>query len=444
MRVSKVLRPTGICYIDIIIIKGNATLATSSQCIKQIFYRSFYCIRIHIYGMAIKINTRSKIIVITFLKICLTAIFTLLMIEGSIRAYHRINPVYFLPNKDKEANLANKFRGKPYADVYGYKLNSKGFKDKEYSLEKQSGTVRILGIGDSFVYGTVPYPDNFLTILESKLRKVDSQIEVINMGISGSDPAGYLSLLEEEGLDYNPDIVMVFFYIGNDFFMYGPDNVFETDKKKGKAQKKKRRWPIVSASYLYKTMEFASTLVRNYNSVEVLSNRYNDAGSTMDSEFYFLTLSNNADKYMVNTNGLFEMLTSDLWQREFLFAIQDITAISDLCKKKGIELIFVMIPEEMQVDQKYQSIVKQYRGYPDYSFDYSIPNKLLAIQLEPQGIHSLDMLAPFRNDFSSRKIRLFRRNDGHWNIEGNKLAAEILFEYLTHNSPALRREDKAQ
>ena len=98
----------------------------------------------------------------------------------------------------------------------------------------------------------------------------------------------------------------------------------------------------------------------------------------------------------------------------------------------------------MQVDEKYQSIVKQYRGYPDYSFDYSIPNKLLAIQLEPQGIHSLDMLDHCRNDFSSRKIRLFRMNDGHWNIEGNKLAAEILFEYLTHNSPALNYEQTIQ
>jgi hypothetical protein len=388
-------------------------------------------------------ETRKSIIkaIKTFLKVCLTVIITLLIIEAGIRVYHRFNPVFFLPTDSSEANLANKFRGKPYANVFGHKLNSKGFKDKEYPLKKKDGTVRVLGIGDSFVYGIVPYPENFLTLLETDLQGTNKQIEVINMGISGSDPAGYLSLLRNEGLEYNPDIVLVFFYIGNDFFHIGPDNPFK-DKGKTKAKPDKIIVPkAISSLYTYKTFSFVYTLAKNLNSLDIPVGKYNDKASSRNPEYYHLILSSNAEKFVVNVDGNPKILTSDLWSREFLKALSDITAISDLCRKNDIEFHLILIPEEIQVDPKYQKIVRQYRNFPAYELNYTVPNGLLASQFNGLGIQYFDLLNTFRKDFKTRGVRMFRMNDGHWNIEGNRIAAGALSRYLRANSKALGGSD---
>ena len=62
----------------------------------------------------------------------------------------------------------------------------------------------------------VPHQFNFLTPLEKELSHC-GKIEVMNMGIPWLDPEDYLSILVHEGLEFNPDLVMVCFFIGNDF-----------------------------------------------------------------------------------------------------------------------------------------------------------------------------------------------------------------------------------
>ena len=79
-----------------------------------------------------------------------------------------------------------------------------------------SVTRRIVALGDSFAMGSVPYPANYLTLLESTLAS-DGSVEVVNMGVSGTDPVDYLSMLVQEGLAFGPDLVLVNFFVGNDF-----------------------------------------------------------------------------------------------------------------------------------------------------------------------------------------------------------------------------------
>ena len=53
-------------------------------------------------------------------------------------------------------NSYSRFRGKPLADDYDFRLNSMGFKDLEPKKEKESNVYRILALGDSFVFEVVP------------------------------------------------------------------------------------------------------------------------------------------------------------------------------------------------------------------------------------------------------------------------------------------------
>ncbi|GEM_PF-732204 len=92
------------------------------------------------------------------------------------------------------------------------RTNSHGIRsDKEIPYTKAPGTVRILGLGDSFALGyEVDLEDTYLYQLEKKLQaKGARNVEVINLGVSGFGTAEELITLLNEGFKYSPDIVIL-------------------------------------------------------------------------------------------------------------------------------------------------------------------------------------------------------------------------------------------
>ena len=144
--------------------------------------------------------------------VLIIVLITVALGELSLRIYNSVDP---LPIFYSESY--NRFRGKPFAPDWNFHLNSRGFKDVEFSTRKAAGTIRILGIGDSFAFGIVPYEYNYLTLVEQDLKQSGHNVELINMGIPGIGPREYLSLLVNEGFALEPDRVLLSFFIGNDF-----------------------------------------------------------------------------------------------------------------------------------------------------------------------------------------------------------------------------------
>src|SRR5215831_17849924 len=132
--------------------------------------------------------------------------------ELGLRIYNYVDALPIFYNESY-----NRWRGKPFAPNGSFHLNSKGFNDVEFSAKKVAGTTRILGIGDSFAFGIVPYEYNYLTLIEKNLKQSGHDVEVINMGIPSIGPREYLSLLVNEGFALEPDRVVLSFFIGNDF-----------------------------------------------------------------------------------------------------------------------------------------------------------------------------------------------------------------------------------
>ena len=72
-----------------------------------------------------------------------------------------------------------------------YQINSIGLRDNEFSLTKKPGTLRILVLSDSFVFGEgVALEQVWVKILERQLQRSDRlrNIEIINGGIWGYSP----------------------------------------------------------------------------------------------------------------------------------------------------------------------------------------------------------------------------------------------------------------
>ncbi|RIL00237.1 MAG: hypothetical protein DCC71_18990 [Proteobacteria bacterium] len=96
------------------------------------------------------------------------------------------------------------------------RINSRGLREREIPYEKPAGVVRVLVIGDSSVAGfEVAEEDRYTRVLEDLLRAQGHAVEVINAGTRGWGTDQSLLFLQDEGLRYQPDIVL-YQWIDND------------------------------------------------------------------------------------------------------------------------------------------------------------------------------------------------------------------------------------
>lgn len=106
------------------------------------------------------------------------------------------------------------YRHQSYDGVWHYQINSQGFRaNQDYSYSKPANTLRVLSLGDSFTMGfEVQQQETFSEVLEKKLQAKGIPAQVINAGVSGFSTAEELVFLEQEGLKYHPDVVVLGFF----------------------------------------------------------------------------------------------------------------------------------------------------------------------------------------------------------------------------------------
>ncbi len=332
------------------------------------------------------------------IRVVLISLISFVAGEITLRVYNYFNPSYIF-----YSDSYNRFRGKPFTDDWDFKLNSKGFKDVEFTPKGES-VYRIIAIGDSFAFGVVPYKHNYLTLLESQLNQRNGQVEVLNLGIPGMGAKDYLSLFVREGLELNPDMVLLSFFVGNDFM--------ESDRKR----------KLYSYSYAASLLYYIARLQPKYEG-RVIHGRadYCDDCPSVDQETY-LKIAKDRSFIYVRSDKYFAKLLDN--------ALFHLGQIRDICKKKGIELVVVIIPDEVQIDHALQTEIKNASSPQLTANDWNItlPNEMLANRLNSLNINYLDLYPYFASE--SKQRQLYRPSDTHWNIAGNQLAANVIKNYL--------------
>ncbi len=114
--------------------------------------------------------------------------------------------------------------------------NSVGFRDREYPPAKPAGVRRILGLGDSVMFGWgVADGEDYLSRVEERLagEHPGEGWQVINMAVPGYNAVMEVETLHQKGLPYGPDLVVVGF-CGNDLrlpnFLQEPDDLLALDR----------------------------------------------------------------------------------------------------------------------------------------------------------------------------------------------------------------------
>jgi hypothetical protein len=93
------------------------------------------------------------------------------------------------------------------------RVNSLGFRNDEYPLEKAAGATRILVFGDSFAYGLgLPIERTFVKLLERRLAaKTSRRVEVWNLAVISWSTTIHANLAEDRLREADPDLVIVSF-----------------------------------------------------------------------------------------------------------------------------------------------------------------------------------------------------------------------------------------
>lgn len=92
--------------------------------------------------------------------------------------------------------------------------NSIGWRDREHDLAKPDGTLRILGLGDSYLWGQgVRRDDTMLSRLQRRLdRELDgTTVEAVNSAVFGTNTTHQLASFAGAGVHYDPDVVLLVF-----------------------------------------------------------------------------------------------------------------------------------------------------------------------------------------------------------------------------------------
>ena len=122
-------------------------------------------------------------------------------------------------------NVRGRFMNQPLL------INSQGLRDYEYTRRKEPGTFRIVGVGDSSLFGWgVPIEDSGLKVLERRLNEKfrARKFEIINFAVPGYNTAMESETFVQRCLDYAPDLVLLNFNT-NDYdvpdFMRRPNDL---------------------------------------------------------------------------------------------------------------------------------------------------------------------------------------------------------------------------
>ncbi len=286
--------------------------------------------------------------------------------------------------------------------------NSQGFNDTEWAIPKPPGTFRIVALGDSFAFGVVGYEKNFLTILEEKLTgSGPGRVEVCNLGIPALDPIDYLQLLNLEGRELEPDLVLVCLFAGNDFV----------------------RTARGSRLRLRNTRTFA-VLWRMWRLREESRRREEDGQASVEPPGAFVERSRFSDEAYLEIAARYLEFLRRQYSTKTERKVQDTLEVLDrIASEAGDDrLIVAVLPCEVQVNPALRREVCRSMGVSEADLDLRHPARCLIEHFDGRDVTIVDLLKDFQSAEKGRST--YRHYDSHWNARGNRVAADALAPVL--------------
>lgn len=290
--------------------------------------------------------------------------------------------------------------------IWNVTINSKGLRDYEYSYEKPENTYRIVMLGDSMTSAhEVLVEDTFENVLERKLNNVGNY-EVLNLGVKAYSIQQEFVTLEEEGFRYDPDMVILNFYVGNDFlesathpFLIEKNGTLIRNSEQGLKKFRALRHFLSKSSALY----------------NLISHIKGSTKTIKEEEF----------------NEFIEILKPEQDRKlDFKYNLTYLTLkrFKDVLEERGIKFVIVVLPMKEQVDEnQLKKLLKEYNATgTELDLEWSIR------ELEKiGGIYDIPVinLLPEMKQYNKDNDFYFG-TDIHFTKEGCRIVGELIFKHL--------------
>ena len=338
----------------------------------------------------------------------------------------------------------NKHKYIPNLMHFESKLNSLAYFDnQEFEIAKTKGTKRVIAIADSLGCTTVPIKYHMFTKAENLEGNLGNpKWEIYNFSLSGINIEKHLYLLKQEALTYNPDLVLIGFYVGNDWWI---DEKFKNHNIEKSAQEIlsekiiifrtiKRLNRIYKSGYLKEQTKFVDD-----KDIEGIVDWQTQRAVVIHSEEWWKDINNGVQSTSMPSDMYLPWMSSEIEINSYPMDHPIYSRLEDIFKEMkqltNNRLAVVLFPQAVQVDKdlretllKYLFSKKENEKYPEnIDMDHFYNNmKDMLERLEIPVIEILDQLKKGHEKYG----RVYPLQNIHFNYWGNDIATQEIRNFL--------------
>lgn len=351
--------------------------------------------------------------------VCITAIIlSIILLEIGLRLLLPMESIFIqndallgyrhIPNKTgiwlRETESPNKIT-----------INSKGLRDTEHSYEKNESIFRILLLGDSYIQGLQVKTDDMLSKkLERLLNYGKKQkFEVINAGVQGYSTGIENLYFQTEGIKYNPDLIILYFFVGNDII----ENYYKTASDSKPGWKLERNTlikvnPDANPKYIW---------IRD----KILTKSYICRAIRMSLKNMKTNSFEKITDQLGLLSGIIKPFETPQDKKEAIEVTKRLlTELSNSVKDANKALVIFLIPDgSIFYPSRFQNnLVQENEEYMSETMAF----------LDKNGFYYISPVSGYKQAIQDNETVYFDYY-GHWSKNGHEISAKITFDFLLNN-----------
>jgi len=335
----------------------------------------------------------------------------------------------------------------PHREWRGSRCNALGFHDDDPAPDFPDDGFRVVALGDSFTFGSVPYPQTGIGVAEALLgyararRASDAPppppFAIENLGVPASGIADYRLVHDFVGRGLRPDLVLVQLYLGNDPIDYADESRFGPARATWQ-----RSWLLTFAR----------------RAAAVLRERWRDGGGRVvdvagggdagrssgtaaaDPVAHGTRPTWRDDHPVLARPAFSDEAFAGILQTELHVLAKPgsnpdapdwdafdaaLGGLLDAIAADGTPVALVLAPSRLQVHPDELRATAARSGVAPEALDADLPNRRVAELAARRGVPVIDTTAALRRAAASGE-RLYLPNDTHRNVRGNAVAGAEL------------------
>jgi hypothetical protein len=380
---------------------------------------------------------------------------SLLMLELAARFLstpydQNTGPIFMCDNRLGWIGRPN-FQGILETSVFQRELrfNSLGMHDTEHPADNPADTFRIMMLGDSYVHAVqVDEANTAHQILENYLNeqgKTEQQhFEVVSSGVVNWGTNQQLIYYREQGRFFEPDLVILMFFFGNDLMDNLPGNALTIDGINCYAP----YFALCNGSLSPKPLAYAPGISRMQNNCSPVRRLLINTMGTLyqHSRLYQqlepLIIANLprqqfGNNFVVPYSALYVPAVEAEQEQAWQITQATITRLQQEVTADGAQFAVALISPEIIVrlallsPAELEIFLRDNPKFVEAQIDR--PNQRMAEFLIRQDIPFIDLTTPMINHQTANGTPLYLHGDYHWTVEGNHVVGETLAEWLADN-----------